>query len=92
MKLSRRDAIRLSGTTVAGLSLGVVSARGMLGQARAQQECPDRLVEGALRQRAAFPQPVALRQQAAAPEREGPLVPVAGVAPARWSAPSTVRP
>ena len=52
MKLSRREAIRLSRTTVAGLSMGVVSARDMLAQARSQQVWPDRLVEGTLRQRA----------------------------------------
>ncbi len=49
MKLSRRDAIRVSGTTVAGLTMGVMSARDMLGQARSQQEWPDNLVEGSLR-------------------------------------------
>jgi hypothetical protein len=55
MKLSRRDAIRVSGTTVAGLSAGVVSANDMLAEAQPQQEWPDRLVEGTLRQRAELP-------------------------------------
>ena len=64
MKLSRRDAIRVSGTTVAGLSMGVVSAKHMLGQARPQQEWPDNLVEGTLRQRAELP----LNPDGSAPE------------------------
>ena len=64
MKLSRRDAIRVSGTTVAGLSMGVVSARDILGQARSQQAWPDRLVEGTLRQRAELP----LNPDGSAPE------------------------
>ncbi len=64
MKLSRRDAIRVSGTTLAGLSVGVVSARDMLGQAASQQVWPDRLVEGTLRQRAELP----LNPDGSAPE------------------------
>ena len=64
MKLSRRDAIRVSGTTVAGLSMGVMSARHMLGQAPSQQEWPDNLVEGTLRQRAELP----LNPDGSAPE------------------------
>ena len=42
MKLSRRDAIRVSGTTMAGLSMGVVNPNEMLGQGEAQ-EWPDHL-------------------------------------------------
>ena len=64
MKLSRRDVIRVSGTTVAGLSMGVVSARDILGQARSQQAWPDRLVERTLRQRADLP----LNPDGSAPE------------------------
>ena len=63
MKLSRRDAIRVSGTTVAGLSTGVMSPSDMFGQAQAQ-EWPDRLVEGTPRQRAELP----LNADGSAPE------------------------
>ena len=66
MKLSRRDAIRVSGTTVAGLSVGAVSANSMLAQARSQsqQEWPDRLVELPLRERVPLP----LNPDGSAPE------------------------
>ena len=64
MKLSRRDAIRVSGTTVAGFSMGVVSAKDLLAQAQSQQTWPDRLVEGTLRQRAELP----LNPDGSAPE------------------------
>ena len=63
MKLSRRDAIRVSGTTVAGLSMGVMNPSGMLGQAQ-EQEWPDRLVEGEPRQRSDLP----LNADGSAPE------------------------
>jgi DMSO/TMAO reductase YedYZ molybdopterin-dependent catalytic subunit len=64
MKLTRRDAIKVSGTAVAGLSLGAVSPQEMLGQAAPQQEWPDRLVEGELRVRADLP----LNPDGSAPE------------------------
>ena len=64
MKLTRRDAIKVSGTAVVGLSLGVASPQKMLGQAAPQQEWPDRLVEGDLRVRADLP----LNPDGSAPE------------------------
>ncbi len=63
MKLSRRDAIRVSGTTVAGLSLGMMGPETMLGQAE-QQEWPDELVEQTPRERAELP----LNPDGSAPE------------------------
>ena len=63
MKLTRRDAIKISGTAVAGLSLGVV-APDLLGQSAQEQEWPDRLVEGEPRVRAELP----LNPDGSAPE------------------------
>ena len=64
MKLSRRDAIKVSGTAVAGLSMGAVWPDAALAQAPPQQEWPDRLVEGELRVRAELP----LNPDGSAPE------------------------
>ena len=64
MTLSRRDAIKVSGTAVAGLSMGVVNPGNILGQAAPQQEWPDQLVEGDLRVRAELP----LNSDGSAPE------------------------
>ena len=64
MTLSRRDAIKVSGTAVAGLSIGVVSPKNILGQTEFQQEWPDQLVEGDLRVRAELP----LNPDGSAPE------------------------
>lgn len=63
MKLSRRDAIRVSGTAVAGLSVGVASAQRIFAQ-EAPQEWPQGLVEGELRVRAELP----LNPDGSAPE------------------------
>ncbi len=63
MKLSRRDAIRVSGTTMAGLSIGVMNPSKVLGQPEAQ-EWPDRLVEVDPRQRSELP----LNADGSAPE------------------------
>ena len=62
MKLSRRDAIKVSGTAVAGLSMGVVRPGRMLAQDA--QEFPDQLVEGEIRQRSDLP----LNADGSAPE------------------------
>ncbi len=55
MKLSRREAIRVSGTAVAGLSMGVANPRDVVAKTEMAQEWPDHLVEGELRQRADLP-------------------------------------
>ena len=64
MTLSRRDAIKVSGSAVAGLSMGVVNPENILGQAAPEQEWPDQLVEGDLRVRAELP----LNSDGSAPE------------------------
>ena len=64
MTLSRRDAIKVSGSAVAGLSMGVVNPENVLGQAAPDQEWPDQLVEGDLRVRAELP----LNSDGSAPE------------------------
>ena len=55
MKLSRREAIRVSGATVAGLSMGVANPTDVVAKTKLIQEWPDHLVEGELRQRADLP-------------------------------------
>jgi DMSO/TMAO reductase YedYZ molybdopterin-dependent catalytic subunit len=64
MTISRRDAIYISGSTLAGLSLGVVTPE----TAQAQQAAPwpDRLVERPLR--GGFPAPLPLNADGSAPE------------------------
>src|SRR5260221_7365956 len=67
MKISRRDAIVISGSTLAGLSLRAGN-RGRL-QAQAappQQAWPDQLVEQPLRE--GFPAPLPLNPDGSAPE------------------------
>jgi DMSO/TMAO reductase YedYZ molybdopterin-dependent catalytic subunit len=64
MKLSRREALRVSGTTVAGLSVGTLKAKDVLAQAQPEQEWPDRLVELPLRERVPLP----LNPDGSAPE------------------------
>ena len=55
MKLSRRDAIRMSGTTLAGLSIGAVLPNKTLARASQQEPWPDQLVEQETRERPALP-------------------------------------
>ncbi len=75
MKLTRRDAIKVSGTAVAGLSMGVVKPDRVLAQQEAQ-EFPDRLVEGEIRTRADLP----LNADGSAPEHPpGSAGPIDGV-------------
>ncbi|GIS80824.1 MAG: hypothetical protein CM1200mP14_23900 [Gammaproteobacteria bacterium] len=64
MTLSRRDAIKVSGSAVAGLSMGVVDPENVLSQTAPEQEWPDQLVEGDLRVRAELP----LNADGSAPE------------------------
>ena len=67
MTISRRDAIYISGSTLAGLSLGVVAPDEAAAQAaQAQEPWPDRLVERPLRQN--FPAPLPLNPDGSAPE------------------------
>ena len=67
MTLSRRKALSLSGSTLAGLSLGVLRPphSGVL-QARGQDDWPDTLVERPLRE--GFPAPLPLNPDGSAPE------------------------
>ena len=67
MTLSRRKAISLSGSTLAGLSLGVLRPphSGVL-QAQGQDDWPDALVERPLRE--GFPAPLPLNPDGSAPE------------------------
>ena len=67
MTISRRDALYISGSTLAGLSLGVVAPDAAAAQAAQTQEpWPDRLVERPLRQN--FPAPLPLNADGSAPE------------------------
>ena len=65
--ISRRKAISISGSTLAGLSLGVLRpAQAGAGQAGGQEDWPDRLVERPLRE--GFPAPLPLNPDGSAPE------------------------
>ena len=71
MAITRRDAIVISGSTLASLSLGALSRDGVHAQAPAQQPAaqppwPDSLVERPLRQ--GFPAPLPLNPDGSAPE------------------------
>ena len=67
MAISRREAILISGSTLAGVSLGGLTASDLQAQAPAAQEpWPDRLVERPLR--AGFPAPLPLQPDGSAPE------------------------
>src|SRR5437762_8834810 len=67
MAISRREALSISGSTLAGLSLAVLTGENLHGQASQQQETwPDRLVERPLRQ--GFPAPLPLNPDGSAPE------------------------
>ena len=65
--ISRRKAISISGSTLAGLSLGVLRpAQAGATQAGGQEDWPDRLVERPLRE--GFPAPLPLNPDGSAPE------------------------
>ena len=67
MTISRRQAIALSGSTLAGLSLGVVRPESLhAAAAQGQDDWPDRLVERPLRD--GFPAPLPLNADGSAPE------------------------
>ena len=67
MTLSRRKALSLSGSTLAGLSLGVLRPEHAVAlEAQAQDDWPDSLVERPLRE--GFPAPLPLEPDGSAPE------------------------
>ena len=67
MTMSRRRAIAISGSTVAGMTLGVLGPRSLhAAPIGAQDEWPDRLVERPLRE--GFPAPLPLNADGSAPE------------------------
>jgi len=66
MGISRRDAIRLSGSTLAGLSLTSVKPGDLQAQTAAPAPWPDTLVEAPLRP--GFPAPLPLNPDGSAPE------------------------
>ena len=65
MAISRRKAIAVSGSTLAGLSLGVVKPGALLAQPARQQDWPDQLVERPMRN--GFPAPLPLNPDGSAP-------------------------
>lgn len=67
MAISRREAIRVSGSTLAGLSLGALTSQNTHAQSTAQQTpWPERLVERPLRE--GFPAALPLNADGSAPE------------------------
>jgi DMSO/TMAO reductase YedYZ molybdopterin-dependent catalytic subunit len=68
MAISRRDALRISGSTLAGLSVGALAQEHLQAQAAQapQAPWPDQLVERPLR--AGFPAPLPLNPDGSAPE------------------------
>ena len=67
MTISRREAICISGSTLAGLSLGVLTRENLQAQApQPQAPWPDQLVERPLRE--GFPAPLPLNADGSAPE------------------------
>src|SRR5262245_34162008 len=68
MTISRREAIRISGSTLAGLSLGMLKRENLDAQAAAaqQQPWPDSLAE--MPMRPGFPAPLPLNADGSAPE------------------------
>src|SRR5258706_16190519 len=69
MTISRRDLIWMSGSTLAGLSLGALKPETLQAQAAAAQEpWPDSLVERPMRP--GFPVPLPLNADGSAPEHQ----------------------
>ena len=66
MAISRRKALAISGSTLAGLSLGIVKPEALAGKARRQEDWPDQLVERPRRE--GFPAPLPLNADGSAPE------------------------
>ena len=74
MSISRRRALSLSGATLAGLSMGVVTPES-LGARQEEQDWPEGLVERP--RRAGFPAPLPLNPDGSAPEHpEGAAGPI----------------
>src|SRR5579864_5935942 len=68
MAISRREAILLSGSTLAGLSLGVLTPGKTEAQAAQQEPWPDQLVERPMRP--GFPVALPLNPDGSAPEHQ----------------------
>ena len=67
MTISRRKALSISGSTLAGLSFGVLRPERLIGaQVPGQEDWPDELVERPLRE--GFPAPLPLNTDGSAPE------------------------
>ena len=66
MTISRRKAIAISGSTLAGLSLGVVKPEALAARVAQQEDWPDQLVERPMRD--GFPAPLPLNPDGSAPE------------------------
>jgi DMSO/TMAO reductase YedYZ molybdopterin-dependent catalytic subunit len=66
MTISRRGALRISGSTLAGLSLGVLTRESLLAQAPPAAPWPEQLVERPLRE--GFPALLPLNPDGSAPE------------------------
>jgi DMSO/TMAO reductase YedYZ molybdopterin-dependent catalytic subunit len=90
MAVSRRDALCLSGSTLAGLSLGVLTPETLRAQAAQSQEAwPDALVERP--RRANFPAPLPLNPDGSAPEHpESAAGPITD--PLMWRTPNREAP
>jgi DMSO/TMAO reductase YedYZ molybdopterin-dependent catalytic subunit len=91
MDITRRDALRLSSSTLAGLSLGMIDAKGIGAQTapQQQQEWPSTLVETPLRE--GFPAALPLNPDGSAPEHpESAAGPIEG--PLMWRTPDRTTP
>ena len=90
MAISRRDALSLSGSTLAGLSLAVLAPERLEAQTTQPQEAwPDSLVERP--RRAGFPAPLPLNQDGSAPEHpESAAGPITD--PLMWRTPNRQAP
>ena len=65
MAISRRNAIAISGSTLAALSLGVIKPEALAAQAAQQEDWPTQLVERPMRD--GFPAPLPLNPDGSAP-------------------------
>jgi DMSO/TMAO reductase YedYZ molybdopterin-dependent catalytic subunit len=89
MKITRRNAIGMSGATLAGLSLALPGERLRAQAAQAQAPWPDRLVERPLRE--GFPAPLPLNPDGSAPEHpESAAGPITD--PLMWRTPNRQAP
>src|SRR5579859_7819980 len=89
MTLSRRDAIVMSGSALASLSLATLDREKLQAQAAQQAPWPDQLVERPLRE--GFPAPLPLNPDGSAPEHQaseaGPITD-----PLMWRTPNRQAP